>query len=95
MPAYALFAETVSDMGLFDRYRAQVPETLEKFGGRFIVRGGNFTVVEGEWPLPRRVIIEFPSRDAAEQWYASPRYQEILPMRLQSSKGNFVIVDGV
>jgi uncharacterized protein (DUF1330 family) len=95
MAAYAVFAETVTDQALFDRYRTQVLPTIQKFGGRFIVRGGNLTLVEGEWPQPRLVIIEFPTRAAAEGWYASPEYQAVLPMRLQSSQGNAVIVDGV
>ena len=56
---------------------------------------GQLTVVEGEWPHPRLVVIEFPSRAAAEAWYRSPAYQQLLPLRLRSSVGNLVIVDGV
>ena len=41
------------------------------------------------------VVIEFPSREAAEGWYNSPAYQKIVPLRLKSSHGNFVIADGV
>jgi uncharacterized protein (DUF1330 family) len=95
MTAYALFTETVTDTEMFDRYRARVMPTLEKYGGTFIVRGGTFTVLEGEWTQPRLVIVAFPTRDAAEGWYRSPEYQEILPMRLGASKGNCIIVDGV
>ena len=51
-------------------------------------------MLEGEWAMPRLVIIEFPSRQAAESWYRSPEYQKILPLRLKSGKGNLVIVDG-
>jgi uncharacterized protein (DUF1330 family) len=53
MKAYAIAAETVKDQATFDTYRKVVPETLIPFGGQFIVRGGNMTVVEGEWPHPR------------------------------------------
>lgn len=95
MAAYAVFAETVTDQALFDRYRARVTPTIQKFGGRFIIRGGAFTVMEGDWAQPRLVIIEFPTRASAEGWYASPEYRDILPMRLKSSTGNAVIVDGV
>jgi len=62
MKAYAIAAETVKDQAMFDEYRKAVPATLAPLGGQFIVRGGNLTVVEGEWPHPRLVIIEFPSR---------------------------------
>jgi len=71
-----------------------VPETLVPFGGQFIARGGNLTVLEGEWPHPRLVIIEFPSRAAAEGWYGSAAYQKVISLRHNSSVGNLIIVDG-
>ena len=58
------------------------------------MRGGELTVIEGEWPHPRLVVIEFPTRAAAEAWYHSPDYQKLLPLRLRSAAGNLVIVDG-
>jgi Domain of unknown function (DUF1330) len=58
MKAYAIAAETIKDKAMFDTYRNEVPATLVPFGGQFIVRGGNLTVLEGEWPHPRLVIID-------------------------------------
>jgi uncharacterized protein (DUF1330 family) len=55
---------------------------------------GRLTVLEGEWAHPRTVIIEFPSREAAEGWYNSPAYQKIISLRLKSTVGNLVILDG-
>ena len=95
MPAYVIVQETITDQAMFDAYRKDVPATIEALGGRFVVRGGALSVVEGEWPHPRLVIIEFPTRAAAEAWYASPAYQKILPLRLKSAGGNLVIVDGM
>ena len=66
---------------MFDEYRKQVPATLAPFGGKFIVRGGKVTVHEGEWPHPRTVVIEFPSRAQAEGWYKSAEYQKIIQLR--------------
>ena len=94
MKAFVIAAETVTDAALFDEYRRAVPDTLTPFGGSFVVRGGAFTVVEGQWPQPRVVIIEFPSRAAAEGWYASSAYQAIIGLRHKSSAGNLIIVDG-
>ncbi len=94
MTAYVIAAETVTDPAMFDRYRGEVPATLVPFGGRFVVRGGNLTVLEGEWPQPRLVIIEFPSRDAAQAWYDSAAYRNIISLRLESSSGNLIIADG-
>jgi len=79
---------------MFAEYRKQVVATVEAFGGRFIARGGKLTVIEGEWQHPRTVIIEFPTREAAEGWYKSPDYQKIVGLRLKSTSGNLVILDG-
>jgi uncharacterized protein (DUF1330 family) len=94
MKAYVIVQETIKDEETFAAYRNGVVATLEEYGGRFVVRGGHLTVVEGEWPHPRLVVIEFPSRAAAEGWYQSPAYQKLLPLRRSSSAGNLVIVDG-
>jgi uncharacterized protein (DUF1330 family) len=94
MTAYLIAVETVHDEAMFAEYRKQVIATLEAFGGRFVARGGKLTVLEGEWLHPRTVIIEFPSRDAAEAWYKSPDYQKIIGLRLKSTSGNLVILDG-
>ena len=94
MKAYVIAAETTKDEAVFATYRKEVPATIAAFGGKFVVRGGPLTTLEGEWPHPRLVIIEFPSRAAAEGWYRSPEYQKIMPLRLNSTVGNLIIVDG-
>ena len=95
MRAFVIVQETVHDRAMLDDYRQKVMATLVPFGGTFVVRGGTLTVEEGQWPYERTVILEFPSREMAEAWYHSPAYQQILPLRLQSSSSNFIIVDGV
>jgi len=94
MAAYVIASETVNDKATFEEYRKVVPDTVTAFGGKFIVRGGNLTILEGEWPHPRLVIIEFPTREAAEDWYKSDAYQAVISLRLKSSVGNVIIVDG-
>jgi uncharacterized protein (DUF1330 family) len=94
MSAYLIAEETVHDEAMFGEYRKHVVATLEAFGGRFIARGGKLTVLEGEWQHPRTVIIEFPSRESAEGWYKSADYQKIIGLRLKSTSGNLVILDG-
>ena len=94
MKAYVIVQERVHNEEMFAAYRKDVMATVTAHGGSFIVRGGTLTVVEGQWALPRTVVLEFPSRAAAEGWYHSPEYQKILPLRLKSSTGNLVIVDG-
>ncbi|MCK1274705.1 DUF1330 domain-containing protein [Bradyrhizobium sp. 61] len=94
MKAFVVAAETLKDEVAFSEYRRAVPATLQAFGGKFVVRGGSLKLLEGEWPHARLVIIEFPSREAAEGWYNSPDYQKIIGLRLRSSVGNLVIVEG-
>ena len=95
MTAYCIAYESINDPNTFEEYRRQVMPTLEAHGGRFIVRGGAFTALEGEMPYERIAVLEFPSRAAAESWYRSPEYQRILPLRTQSTRSQLVLVDGV
>jgi uncharacterized protein (DUF1330 family) len=95
MPAYALahLYDPAPHPEVVD-YIERIQDTLDPFGGRFIVHGAEVTVVEGEWP-GTIVIIEFPDRDAATAWYRSPAYQEILPLRTGNIRGTAIVVDGV
>ena len=62
---------------------------------KFLIRGGKFTVLEGDVPCERIALLEFPSRQAAEDWYNSPAYQKILPLRLNATECQFIVADGV
>jgi uncharacterized protein (DUF1330 family) len=95
MSAYCIVYETMEDPAEFERYRSQVVPTIEAHDGRFLVRGGEFTALEGEFTFDRIVVLEFPTRAAALEWYNSPEYQQILPIRLGASHSQFVVVDGV
>ncbi|MGE0723951.1 MAG: DUF1330 domain-containing protein [Alphaproteobacteria bacterium] len=94
MKAYVVAVETVKDQAMFDEYRKDVMATLEPYGGRFVVRGGALTVMDGDWPHKRLVIIEFASRADAEGWYHSAPYQKVVGLRIKSTDGGLVIVDG-
>lgn len=95
MAAYVVAQLDVHDPEGFQRYRDKVAPLVEQFGGRYIVRGGEITPLEGIPSAPRLVIIEFADRAAAEHWYHSPAYQEILPLRQNASKGTAIIVEGI
>ena len=94
MKAYVIAVETVKDEAMFADYRSKVLATFAPFGAQFLARGGALTILEGEWPHRRTVLIEFPSREAAEGWYRSDAYQAIIPLRQNSTDGTLVIVDG-
>ena len=95
MPAYWIARVKVSNPDSYGEYAKRVPAAVEKFGGRFLVRGGKVDELEGSLSLPRLVVMEFPSTEQAHAFYNSLAYQEILPLRLKSAEGIFVIVEGV
>lgn len=75
-------------------YLEAIDATLKPFDGRFIIHGGKKTVLEGEW-AGDLIVIAFPDRRSAEEWYASQAYDEIKHLRSDNSDGNVIIVDGV
>jgi uncharacterized protein (DUF1330 family) len=94
MPAYLIANIEVTDREGFERYRQAVPAVIAAHGGRYIVRGGDKRVLEGNLPLHRLVILEFPSMQAAQGFYDSPDYAPLLALRLASTKGDAVLVEG-
>lgn len=96
MAAYVIAGNTVTDAETMREYSALVPATLELFGGKFLVRGGQFDVVEGVWSAARVVVVEFPSREHALAWYHSDAYQAIIQKRFDGARTDFLIfADGV
>ncbi len=75
-------------------YLNQIDATLAPFGGRFLVHGDPVEVIEGDWP-GFLIVIEFPDRSHARDWYASPTYRRILPLRTENSDSDVVFVDAV
>ena len=96
MAAYAMVEITVSNNDGMGPYREKVADTVAAHGGKYLVLGGATEVMEGNiGQHPTKVLLEFPSMDAARNWYNSPEYQAILPARLESATANFVLVEGV
>ena len=96
MPAAYIIAQVeVQDPEVYAEYRAQVPATVKKYGGEFIVRGGRAEGLEGEAPLGRTVVLKFPSYDQALAWYNSEDYAGPKALRQSVSRGNLLVVEGV
>ena len=74
-------------------YIAANSAIFKKFGGRFVVRGGKFTAVEGQ-SRSRNVVIEFPDYDTAIACYNSPEYQANIKVRAPQSKAELIIIEG-
>jgi len=95
MAAYVIVQVRITDPKKNEVYRGQVPATLAKFGGEFIVRGGTLEVLEGAWAHPRCVVIRFPDVKSAKAWYASPEYAGPKALRQASADTNMILVEGV
>lgn len=94
MTAFLIVHLTVTSPEGFMEYSAQVPAVIAAHGGEYLVRGGHTTVLEGEMPHSRHVVIRFPNRAAAEAFYNSPEYQDIITIRFAHSHAVVMIVDG-
>ena len=94
MAAYVIAQVEVTDPERFAQYGRQVPSVIEKYGGRYLVRGGATETVEGIWTPPRLVVLEFPSMERAKTWYSSKEYAPLLELRKQSARTLFTFVEG-
>lgn len=83
----------VGDERLMAEYRAKVLHTLELYGGGFMIRGGAFEALEGDWKPTHLSIMEFPTAEHARRWYASPEYRAIVPLR-EGTHMDLVLVEG-
>ncbi|TAK52472.1 MAG: DUF1330 domain-containing protein [Betaproteobacteria bacterium] len=95
MSAYVIAEVSVTDPKPYEEYRRLVPATLEKYGGRFLVRGGAVETREGGWAPARLVVLEFASMAQARAWYDSPEYQQALAIRLQTANSKLIFMEGV
>lgn len=95
MAAYVFANVEVRDPILYEEYRRQVPATLARYGGKFLVRGGATEVLEGLLAPRRIVIIEFESLERAKAWWDSPEYRPLRELRQRASQGDLLLVAGV
>lgn len=95
MPAYVIVEVEVEDPVRYEAYKTMVPASIAQYGGRFLVRGGEVTTLEGGWNPKRLVVIEFPSVERAKAWWSSPEYAEAKALRQATSRGRMIVVGGV
>jgi uncharacterized protein (DUF1330 family) len=95
MPAYVIVDVDVTDPERYERYKAATPAAIAAGGGRFLVRGGELTVLEGDWRPSRLVVLEFEDLAAAERWYESDAYQAAAKLREGGATMRMVAVQGL
>jgi uncharacterized protein (DUF1330 family) len=96
MPAYVIASVSEAhDAEALAEYRRRNSEAVAAHGGRFLVRGGDMQVLEGDWSPLRVVVIEFADAETARAWYESDSYQAAIPIRRGASTTDLILVEGV
>lgn len=95
MAAYVIADVEVLDPGGFETYRSQVGATIEKYGGKYLVRGGKTETLEGDFQPHRFVVLEFPTLERAREWYSSPEYRPLIALRQKAARTEVILVEGV
>ena len=95
MAAYVIYQGEVFDPERYEEYKAQVSPNIAAAGGRYLVRGGEAEALEGDLPAGRTVVLEFPTKKAALDWYRSEEYTEIRKLREGAARATLYVVDGV
>ena len=94
MPAYLISDVTVRNPEAFETYRTRAAKAIARYGGRYLVRGGDIQLLEGRWEPRMLVIVEFPSVGQARAWYKSPEYAVALEVHDVALELNMIFVDG-
>jgi uncharacterized protein (DUF1330 family) len=95
MSAYIIVEIEITDPVGYEEYKKQAGATVEKYGGKYIVRGGKTEVLEGDWKPKRIVILEFPTMGRAKEWLNSEEYREPRKMRHRTARTHMLVVEGV
>jgi uncharacterized protein (DUF1330 family) len=95
MAVYVIVQLEITDPEGFAEYREKGSPQITKHGGRYIVRGAEVENLEGDWDPGRLVILEFPTREYADNFYNAEEYQPLLALRERTANSIVTIVDGI
>jgi uncharacterized protein (DUF1330 family) len=95
MAAYLVVDIEITNPAQFDEYRKLAPAAIAKYGGRYIIRGGAYEVIEGNWKPQRVTVVEFESVEKAKAFYNSPEYQTAIKARKGAANMKMLLVEGV
>ena len=94
MTAYMIAEMDVTDPGAYDAYKAAAAAVIERYGGRYVARGGRVAALEGAGPK-RIVVVEFDNIEAAQRWYHSEDYQRARQLRVDAAVGRLYVVEAL
>ncbi|HUY80940.1 MAG TPA: DUF1330 domain-containing protein [Acidobacteriaceae bacterium] len=95
MSAYVIVNVDAKDPAGYEEYKAKAPALIRKHGGEYIVRGGEFVVLEGSWEPTRLVILRFPDLASAQALFLDPEYQPLKALRQRVANTDIVAVEGI
>ncbi|MGA3037576.1 MAG: DUF1330 domain-containing protein [Vulcanimicrobiaceae bacterium] len=95
MKAYIIADIEIKSEADYVKYRDAVPAVIEKYGGRYLARGGSPQALEGSWSPTRVVILEFPDMESLQKFYHSGDYAPLITLRQAASKGSMICLQGV
>jgi uncharacterized protein (DUF1330 family) len=95
MSAYVLVEISVHNPQEYEEYKKLSLPSLAPFGGKFIVRGGQTITLEGDWRPERIVILEFPTKEKALEWWNSDIYAVAKAIRQRTASTKMIVVEGV
>jgi uncharacterized protein (DUF1330 family) len=95
MAAYIIVDIDVKDAAGYEEYKKLAPPSIAAHGGKYLVRGGEVEILEGDWFPNRFVILEFESVARAKQWLNSPEYSAAKKLRHKNAVSNMIVVEGV
>lgn len=93
---YIIVDMQISDMEQYKKYMAEAPASVAAAGGEYLVRGGRFETLEGQWQPARIAMLRFPSYDAAKAFYDGEMYRAARAKRAGATEFfNMVLVEGM
>ena len=95
MAAYLVVDIDVTDPAQFEEYKKLAPAAIDKYGGRYLIRGGAYEAIEGDWKPQRLTVVEFESMEKAKAFYNSPEYQLAIKARKGAATMKMLLVQGV
>jgi uncharacterized protein (DUF1330 family) len=94
MTAYLIVETEILDPVQYELYKAAAQEAVAAYGGRYVVRGGEVIVLEGDWNPERMVVLEFADLAAIRAFYGSPDYTEAIALREGAARFRMIAVEG-
>lgn len=94
MTAYIVAVIDEHDPAVFEQYRAAALPVVAQYGGRSLLKGTDYAILEGGWAPGRVVVIEFPTPEAARAFYDSPDYIAARTLRDQSARTHMLLFEG-